>query len=93
MGRPSGSQVSDVSTVPHMPGRRTTRPIAYGRAMMAVFTHRFPTGFCGGMRLWVAHHVGVPPTKRKESGGDLLSHTLPSAVPSALAGLATGFGM
>ena len=26
-------------------------------------------------------------------GGDLLSHTLPSAVPSALAGLASGFGM
>ena len=27
------------------------------------------------------------------SGGDLLSHTLPSAVPSALEGLTTGFGM
>ena len=26
-------------------------------------------------------------------GGVLLSHTLPSAVPSALVGLATGFGM
>ena len=26
-------------------------------------------------------------------GGDLLSHTLASAVPSALAGLASGFGM
>ena len=26
-------------------------------------------------------------------GGDLLSHTLPGAVPSALEGLATGFGM
>ena len=26
-------------------------------------------------------------------GGDLLSHTLSSAVPSALAGLASGFGM
>ena len=26
-------------------------------------------------------------------GGDLLSHTLPSAVPSALEGLASGFGM
>ena len=26
-------------------------------------------------------------------GGDLLSHTLTSAVPSALAGLASGFGM
>ena len=29
----------------------------------------------------------------KKSGGVLLSHTLPSAVPSALASLATGFGM
>jgi hypothetical protein len=28
-----------------------------------------------------------------ESGGVLLSHTLPGAVPSALEGLATGFGM
>ena len=28
-----------------------------------------------------------------DSGGDLLSHTLPSAVPSALWVLATGFGM
>src|SRR5690606_5015202 len=27
------------------------------------------------------------------SGGDLLSHTVTSAVPSALAGLTTGFGM
>lgn len=27
------------------------------------------------------------------AGGDLLSHTLPSAVPSARAGLASGFGM
>ena len=26
-------------------------------------------------------------------GGDLLSHTLASAVPSALEGLASGFGM
>src|SRR5699024_4917634 len=29
----------------------------------------------------------------KMSGGDLLSHTLPSAVPSAQSSLATGFGM
>jgi hypothetical protein len=28
-----------------------------------------------------------------ESGGVLLSHTLPGAVPSALEGLASGFGM
>ena len=27
------------------------------------------------------------------AGGDLLSHTLPSAVPSALVDLASGFGM
>jgi len=29
----------------------------------------------------------------KLSGDVLLSHTVPSAVPSALAGLASGFGM
>ena len=34
--------------------------------------------------------VGLPNVK---SGGVLLSHTLPSAVPSALEGLASGFGM
>ena len=27
-----------------------------------------------------------------DAGGDLLSHTLPGAVPSALTGLASGFG-
>gem|GEM_PF-6408219 len=32
-------------------------------------------------------------TSYKKSGGVLLSHTLPSAVPSALKGLASGFGM
>src|SRR5699024_5881572 len=36
----------------------------------------------------------VSPTPHtKMSGGDLLSHTLPSAVPSAQSILATGFGM
>ena len=33
------------------------------------------------------------PTKKIYAGGDLLSHTLPSAVPSALVDLASGFGM
>ena len=32
-------------------------------------------------------------TKSIYAGGDLLSHTLPSAVPSALVDLASGFGM
>ena len=34
-----------------------------------------------------------PAPYQRMSGGVLLSHTLPSAVPSALKGLATGFGM
>src|SRR5699024_749568 len=34
-----------------------------------------------------------PTPHTKMSGGDLLSHTLPSAVPSAQSSLATGFGM
>src|SRR3954469_24764380 len=40
-------------------------------------------------------HPGVPGWAfcHVESGGVLLSHTLPSAVPSALEGLASGFGM
>src|SRR4051812_41966643 len=37
--------------------------------------------------------VGWGPTLRFDVGGDLLSHTLTSAVPSALVGLASGFGM
>ena len=36
--------------------------------------------------------MGSASTERL-SGGVLLSHTLPSAVPSALEGLASGFGM
>ena len=35
---------------------------------------------------WAAHNL-------KTSGGVLLSHTLPGAVPSALRVLASGFGM
>lgn len=35
----------------------------------------------------------LTPTPTKMSGGDLLSHTLPSAVPSAQSSLASGFGM
>ncbi|OLM00464.1 hypothetical protein Ae406Ps2_0464c [Pseudonocardia sp. Ae406_Ps2] len=38
------------------------------------------------------HRCGLP-FQRLNVGGDLLSHTLASAVPSALEGLATGFGM
>ena len=34
-----------------------------------------------------------PPTSQVKSGGDLLSHTLTSAVPSAQWALASGFGM
>src|SRR5699024_9456872 len=35
----------------------------------------------------------TPPLPVKMSGGELLSHTLPSAVPSARSSLASGFGM
>ena len=38
-------------------------------------------------------HVGRGSTLNEKFGGVLLSHTLPSAVPSALLGLASGFGM
>src|SRR5699024_5882682 len=37
--------------------------------------------------------LSTPPLPMKMSGGDLLSHTLPSAVPSAQSSLASGFGM
>ena len=40
-----------------------------------------------------AHPVWGGPFYHVESGGVLLSHTLTSAVPSALEGLASGFGM
>src|SRR3954462_8576144 len=36
---------------------------------------------------------GEPPPTRRMFGGDLLSHPVPRAVPSALTGLASGFGM
>ena len=41
------------------------------------------------------HTTGEATTTHKKiyAGGDLLSHTLPSAVPSALVDLASGFGM
>ncbi|EPD49007.1 hypothetical protein HMPREF1206_00359, partial [Corynebacterium sp. HFH0082] len=42
------------------------------------------------------HTRGKATTTHKQdyyAGGDLLSHTLPSAVPSALVDLASGFGM
>src|SRR5437660_341064 len=38
-------------------------------------------------------HNGVALDLSKMPGGVLLSHTLPGAVPSALEGLASGFGM
>src|SRR5690242_8170179 len=38
-------------------------------------------------------HRGGPPHYGFDVGGVLLSHTLSSAVPSALEGLASGFGM
>ena len=36
---------------------------------------------------------GATATRRKTFGGDLLSHPVTRAVPSALTGLASGFGM
>ena len=49
---------------------------------------------------WPSKMREAPPVSRRgfsyltlNVGGDLLSHTLTSAVPSALEGLASGFGM
>ena len=39
------------------------------------------------------HHYGIQLSLLFGVGGDLLSHNLPVAVPSACAGLASGFGM
>jgi hypothetical protein len=39
------------------------------------------------------HIVVSDVLKKEEVGGGLLSHTVSSAVPSALVGLTTGFGM
>jgi hypothetical protein len=44
-------------------------------------------------KVWGAHTRWTPQNKQFDVGGVLLSHTLTSAVPSALEGLATGFGM
>ncbi len=58
-----------------------------------------PTNFWGKKR---EGHTRKPPSLvtnkcnppyKKVSGGVLLSHTLPSAVPSAQSALASGFGM
>src|SRR5699024_3559423 len=51
-----------------------------------------------GPESWGARRKSPDPLRIRASsevvfGGDLLSHTLTSAVPSALAGLASGFGM
>ena len=46
----------------------------------------------GGHREGATPHGGGPFTERV-FGGDLLSHTVSRAVPSALKGLASGFGM
>ena len=47
----------------------------------------------GGGNAFQGHPVWGGPEIECLSGGVLLSHTLPSAVPSALEGLASGFGM
>ena len=45
------------------------------------------------LNAWRASPVWVRPSVEVCCGGVLLSHTLPGAVPSALAGLASRFGM
>ncbi len=54
---------------------------------------RRPRGMGAGYACWPTPRLGGGPTRHVESGGVLLSHTLPGAVPSALEGLASGFGM
>ena len=51
----------------------------------------FIVGMSKGWGLWNVCSKG--PTIEDCCGGVLLSHTLPGAVPSALAGLASRFGM
>ena len=58
------------------PGRRSQLKIQKG-------PERFPLF---GERLWASFFLSF------SAGGDLLSHTLPGAVPSAQVGLASGFG-
>ena len=57
-----------------------------------------PAGRQNGKTCWwllpTPHHSeGTTTTNTTKSGGVLLSHPVPGAVPSALAGLASGFGM
>ena len=47
----------------------------------------------GGGRTKRGHSDAVTPFRERMSGGVLLSHPVPRAVPSALKGLASGFGM
>ena len=56
----------------------------------------FPVFIVGMSKGWglLERYVPTGPTRCMECcGGVLLSHTLPGAVPSALAGLASRFGM
>ena len=52
-----------------------------------------PLGYKAATRVTRSDRSRTPLLFLKESGGVLLSHTLASAVPSALKGLASGFGM
>src|SRR5699024_513438 len=83
--------------VPPTVGRITT-----SRVQVAAFSGTGPASTRAtrgaGPESWGARRKSPDPLRIRASsevvfGGDLLSHTLTSAVPSALAGLASGFGM
>ncbi len=70
------------------PGRAARAVPAAVRAAVRAALHRAPAP---GMR--EGHPARLDGPLERLSGGVLLSHTVPRAVPSALKGLASGFGM
>jgi hypothetical protein len=55
--------------------------------------HRDPSGLAGNVWKWQQGHPFRDGPAQSMSGGVLLSHSLSVAVPSALKGLTSGFGM
>ena len=75
---------------PHRPPHRPSQP--HQPASQAV-PARPPAPWIHRLNQQKAPTLLEPSTSQVKSGGDLLSHTLTSAVPSAQWALASGFGM